>query len=365
VARKALLLPLANRALDRLATWRALAFFWIGVLVVLDTGGATLALLGPPAPRAQAAAAVAATQAARATPLPALRVAVPNAPPPPGALAAPDPALLEPSTVFPGGMLPRGSAGGRTPMRAYAAAFDPADPRPRVALLVGGIGMSETDSAQAIDGLPAAVSFAVSPYAERAAALASAARAKGHEVLLAVPMEPAGYPLDDAGNQSLLTGNAPALNAQRLEWAMTRFAGYVGATGALDGLRGERFASASELFRPLLADLGARGLLYVDPRPGAAHPPGVVGRSVDVAIDDMPSRTEIEAALGRLEQAARDRGAALGLVGLPRPVTLDRVAAWAETVGRRGVVLVPVSAVATPPPAPAGVQTAQALKERS
>jgi polysaccharide deacetylase 2 family uncharacterized protein YibQ len=69
-------------------------------------------------------------------------------------------------------------------------------------------------------------------------------------------------------------------------------------------------------------------------------------------VDEPAVRTEIEANLARLEQVARDRGAALGLVGEPRPVTLARLAAWAATLGARGLVLAPVSAIAQPPPAP-------------
>jgi polysaccharide deacetylase 2 family uncharacterized protein YibQ len=177
--------------------------------------------------------------------------------------------------------------------------------------------------------------------------------------VLSLPLEPDRYPIDDAGNRSLLTGNAPALNAQRLEWALTRFAGYVGATGALNGMRGERFGGAPELMAPVLRELLTRGLLYVDPRPGAPPPPIAAGRSVDVVIDEPAVRTGIEANLAKLEQVAKDHGAALGLVGMPRPVTLDRIGAWAATLGSRGLVLVPVSALARPPPPPVSRQTAE------
>jgi polysaccharide deacetylase 2 family uncharacterized protein YibQ len=71
---------------------------------------------------------------------------------------------------------------------------------------------------------------------------------------------------------------------------------------------------------------------------------------VDVLVDEPPVRSEIEAQLARLEQIARDRGAALGLAGQPMPVTVERLAAWAATLGSRGVVLVPVSALVPPLP---------------
>jgi polysaccharide deacetylase 2 family uncharacterized protein YibQ len=338
----------------RAVGWRGLGWFWLAVLLVLGGGAGVLQWLGPPQPPPPPP--IASTPPPPPPPVipapPTAGLAQSATPAPPGAVPPPDPRLLEPSTMFPGGMLPRLGPGGLAPMRAYAAAFDRADKQPRVAVLLGGIGMSESDSEEAIHTTPAAVSLAVSPYAFHPERLLADARAAGHELFLALPLEPARYPLDDPGNRALLTGNPSALNRQRLEWALTRFAGYVGATGALNGMRGERFAAASELMNPLLEEFAARGLLYIDPRPGAPHPPYAVGRSVDVVLDEPAVRTEIEANLARLEQVARDHGAALGLIGEPRPVTLARLAAWAATLASRGLVLAPVSAIAAPPPAP-------------
>jgi polysaccharide deacetylase 2 family uncharacterized protein YibQ len=303
--------------------------------------------LGPPAPAPQVAEKQPAPPAPSPPPAPARETAVPV---PPGTVAPPDPALLEASALFPGGVLPRIGADGRAPMRAYAAPFDAPAARPRIALLVGGIGLSEADSEAAIHELPGAIALAISPYAFRLERLLADARAAGHELWLALPLEPARYPIDDPGNEALLTGNPPVINQQRLEWALTRFAGYVGAIGALGGMRGERFAAAPELMDPVLQTLARRGLLYVDPRPGMSHPPFAAGRSVDVVVDEPAVRTAIEANLARLETLAHDRGAALGLIGVPRPVTLDRVAAWAAMLGARGFALAPASAVAEPPP---------------
>jgi polysaccharide deacetylase 2 family uncharacterized protein YibQ len=275
---------------------------------------------------------------------------------PDGPIPLPDPALLEPAPDLPGAMLPRIGPGGRMPRVAYAAGALPANGQPRVALLLGGIGISEPETDVAIRSTPAAVSLAITPYAVKTDRVLEAARLAGHETLVSIPMEPQGFPLNDAGNRSLLTGNSPAQNQQRLIWALSRFTGYVGATSALaGGLRGERFAGSPEQMAPVLSDLASRGLLFVDARPGAAVPAKVGGRSVDVLIDQQPTRADVEARLAELEHLARDRGTAVGLVMEPRPVTVDRVAAWARTVPTRGVVLVPVSAL-VPPPASAAPQ---------
>jgi polysaccharide deacetylase 2 family uncharacterized protein YibQ len=338
---------------------QALGWFWAATLVVLAGGAGALQWLGPPhaamteRAAAQPVASVPATkQQTRPTAVPA---------PDQGTVRihAPDPALLEPSTLYPGGMLPRIGADGRTPMRVYAAQAEPADTRPRVALLLSGIGMSETDSTDAIHSTPAQVSLAVSPYAFRPERLLTEARMAGHETFVSLPLEPDRYPIDDPGDKSLLTSNPLGVNDQRLEWALTRFAGYVGATGALNGMRGERFGAAVTMMAPVLRDLASRGVMYIDPRPGSPPPPLDAGRGVDVVIDEPAVRTEIEANLAKLEQVARDHGSALGLVGVPRPVTLDRIAAWASTLASRGFVLVPVSALAMPVPEPAPRHTTE------
>jgi polysaccharide deacetylase 2 family uncharacterized protein YibQ len=339
---------------------RALGWFWATTLLAMAGGAGALQWLGPPRAAHFVRMPAAVPAVARLQDAPAPTAGLGQADTSVSALIhAPDPALLEDSATFAGGKLPRIGADGRLAMRVYAAAAAPADARPRVALLLSGIGMSETDSIEAIRATPAAVSLAVSPYAFRPERLLAEARLAGHETFVSLPLEPDRYPIDDPGNRALLTGNAPAVNALRLEWALTRFAGYVGATGALNGMRGERFGGASELMLPLLRELASRGLMYVDPRPGAAPPPVAAGEKVDVVIDEPSVRTEIEAKLAALEQMARDHGSALGLIGTPRPVTIDRVAAWASTLAARGFVLVPVSALAHIPPPAVSRQTAE------
>lgn len=140
-----------------------------------------------------------------------------------------------------------------------------------------------------------------------------------------------------------------------LQWAMTRLEGYVGATDALgEGLHGDRFASSNILMRPVLAQLARRGLLYVEARPGAPRPPGVVGRDADVVLDDPANAATIAARLAQLEQAARARGSAIGLADFPEPILVNNLAAWADTLAGKGIALMPVSAVVPMVPSPPG-----------
>jgi hypothetical protein len=248
----------------------------------------------------------------------------------------------------PHGPLPRIGPDGRTPIRAYGHPFDRTDQRPRIGLVVGGLGMNAAVTEEAIRRLPAAVTLAFSPYAARIDFLLDQARSKGMELLIALPLEPAGHPtINNAGNRALLTRLSPAENRDHLEWALSRFGGYVGAVGALGPMRGERFAEFAETLHPVQDALRGRGLLYVDPRPGARPPERAWGRSVDIVVDEPATRGEIERKLNALERLARERGTAgaLGYAGEASPVLVDRIAVWAGGVEGRGLALAPVSAM--------------------
>src|SRR5690606_15597580 len=98
----------------------------------------------------------------------------------------------------PDGPLPSIASDGRVPAQAYARPFR-ANGRPRVALIVGGLGLNAVTTRAAIERLPAEVTLSFVPYAEGLQAWIDMARAHGHEVMLEMPMEPTGYPDNDPG----------------------------------------------------------------------------------------------------------------------------------------------------------------------
>jgi polysaccharide deacetylase 2 family uncharacterized protein YibQ len=106
---------------------------------------------------------------------------------------------------------------------------------------------------------------------------------------------------------------------------------------------GERFAAQPGALEAVQRILASRGLLYVDPRPGAPSPGFAWGVAADLVLDDPPGAAAIEARLAALERLAQQRGSALGYAGDATPVLVGRIAAWAEGLARRGAVLVPVS----------------------
>jgi polysaccharide deacetylase 2 family uncharacterized protein YibQ len=338
---------------------------------MLAAAGGTLQVLGPPreVPGPQAAATPApqpvAPVPAPVAPAPAVQsppaqAAVPvrsaeaaSASRPgratPGPIADPDPALREAVDGSTTDFLPRISEDGRPPMQVYAAGFDRSSRRARVGLLVAGLGLNQADSEAAIRSLPGGVTLAFSPYAQNTTKLLAAARAGEHEFLLSIPMEPQGFPLNDPGPHALMTTLSREENRPRLDWALSRIAGYAGVTGALGNVRGERFASVPDQMQPVLAELAHRGLLYVDPRPGAAPLPLVWDRSIDLIVDEPDGAADIDAKLTQLSKLAREKGSALGLVMAPRPIAIQRIASWANGLMADGLILAPVSALVQEP----------------
>lgn len=281
-----------------------------------------------------------------AAPVPDRRGEAPAVAPPaiaaPGPIPPPDPGLTEASRHGP---LPRIGPDGRSPARLYARAFDRSQSGPRVAVLVGGVGVSARLAEEAIARLPPEVSLALTPYAPNPAPLLAAARARGIETLMSLPFEPQGWPLNDPGDQALLTGLPMEQNLDRLFWALSRAQGQIGVVGALGPLRGERFAAQPGALEAVQRILASRGLIYVEPRPGAPGPGFSWGLAVDLVLDEPGGAAAIDARLAALEARARERGSALGYAGDASPVLVARVAAWAEGLARRGVVLAPVSAM--------------------
>jgi polysaccharide deacetylase 2 family uncharacterized protein YibQ len=259
-----------------------------------------------------------------------------------------DPRLLEQSRH---GSIPRIASDGLRPSDVYARkpSAEKANPDgPQIAIIVGGLGVSATATANALSKLPGAVTFAFTPYGNELDMLVSQAREKGHEVLLQVPMEPHDYPDNDPGPQTLLSSLSAEQNVDRLHWLFSRMQGYVGITNFM----GARFTASDHALAPVLRELSKRGLIYVDDGSSPRSQAGQIAGAnklpyvkADVVIDATPSAVEIDNALKRLETLARGRGVVVGYSSA-LPASIDRIAKWAKSAQGRGIVLVPVTAAA-------------------
>lgn len=240
--------------------------------------------------------------------------------------------------------------GGRQPWRVHAREYSDTTSRPRIAIVISGLGLNRRTTEDAINNLPSDVTLAFSPYGQDLQTWAVEARRAGHELLVMVPMEPLDYPVNDPGPHSLLTSLSPAENIDKLHYVMSRFGNYVGLMNDM----GSRFTASEESLRPLMSDLQRRGVIFVDARttgatiiPGVARSYGVPTVSNSRYIDNVAAGREIDRYLEELEDLARARGSAVG-IGRAYPVTIARVAAWSMTLAERGINLAPVTAIVRP-----------------
>ena len=249
----------------------------------------------------------------------------------------------------PDGPLPRVSGRGKKPFDLYSQVTPTAvitSNRPKIAILLGGMGLNQKLTRKAVDELPGDVSFGFAPYGEKLQEQVNRARARGHEIMLQVPMEPVGYPGVNPGPQTLLADATTEENRNALHWHMSRFAGYAGVTNYM----GARLLVTADALAPVMKEIKDRGLVYLEDAtvnltmaPKIAASTRLPARRASVVIDADPTPGAIADALARLEQEAIANGIAIG-TGSGLEVTIDTVAEWAKDLQQKGILLIPVSA---------------------
>ncbi|MCJ2081266.1 divergent polysaccharide deacetylase family protein [Methylobacterium sp. J-090] len=254
---------------------------------------------------------------------------------------APDPRLVERGRH---GSVPRLGEGRVRALDIYARP-DPATTGPRIAILVSGLGIGQSATASAITRLPPEVSLAFGPYGSDLERTVARAREAGHEALLQAPMEPFDYPDSDPGPQTLLTTARIPENIDRLAWAMSRFSGFIGIVNYM----GAKLTSDAAAFEPVLREVAARGLGYVDDGTSPRSLAATLGAKVraptaraEIVLDALPRPEAIDRELTRAEAQARAKGFVL-VSATAMPMTIDRIARWSKDLEARGVRLVPVS----------------------
>ncbi len=217
--------------------------------------------------------------------------------------------------------------------------------RPLVAVVLDDLGLDRARTAQAIR-LAGPVTLSFMTYADDLAQQTAAARRAGHELLLHVPME-AVDAREDPGPHALYTRLSREEVLERLRWGLGRFDGYVGINNHM----GSKFTADPRGMAPVIEELHARGLAFLDSRTTAksagirlAVADGVPHAARDVFLDDDLAPAAIAAQLVRVEEAARRRGSAIA-IGHAHDPTLAALRAWLPTLAGKGLSLAPFSAI--------------------
>ncbi|NNH27960.1 divergent polysaccharide deacetylase family protein [Rhizobium sp. SEMIA 4085] len=264
--------------------------------------------------------------------------------------AMPNESLLEDSQF---GRLPVIGPDGRRPMDQYARPWSGARGT-RVAIVVSGLGLSQTGTQRAIKELPEEVTLAFAASGNSLQRWMQEARRSGHEILLQVPLEPFDYPANDPGPETLLTSKSPARNIENLHRAMGEITNYTGIMNYLGG----RFLSNPDAMEPVMRDIGKRGLLFLDDGSSAQSKTEAVAKGTelphafaDLQLDGQVDVNAILQRLDELERIAKRNGQAIG-VAAAFDESIEAISKWSDEAGMRGIEIVGVAALAADPKNP-------------
>lgn len=316
--------------LGRLARW---ATWLTGALLVLAVGVVIGVTLGP-SKRVPVEQAVAPTAPPVAYP--------PSEGAEPDAIDLPPPVVMAPPLELPPPASPAGDVHG---WRKYAVASPDPGGRPMIAIVIDDLGIDRKRSDKVVD-LPGPLTAAFMSYAKDVARQAEAARRKGHELLLHMPMEPQSEAYDP-GPDVLAVGLPAQETRRRLAQALDRFEGLIG----LNNHMGSKFTADPAGMELVMEELSQRGLMFLDSLTTGrsvglptARRAGVPAVGRDVFLDNDPAPAAVRAQLEKTEQAARRHGHAIA-IGHPHDGTIEALAAWLPTLQAKGFVLVPLSAI--------------------
>lgn len=236
--------------------------------------------------------------------------------------------------------------------KAYARPQDMSDNRPKIAVIVTGIGLNSKTTDLAITTLPGEIDLGFSPYGRKLQDWMDKARAYGHESFLMIPTEPLHYPENDPGPHTLLAGAPRRDNLKKLDWVLSQVTGYVGVINEM----GSKFTASEEDILPILEDLNSRGLMVLDSRSTRFSVAAKLARQIampralnNLYIDNKISSADITKNLTQLENTARSYGVAVG-VARAIPLSIRELEIWARGLEDRGLQLVPITAIANRQP---------------
>lgn len=244
------------------------------------------------------------------------------------------------------GVLPAVAADGRRSWEHYGREIALKDSEPAIAIVIVGLGQNKAVSDAAAQ-LPPEFSLSFLPYADNVMMWADAARARGHEVFVDLPVETDGYPNDDPGPKGLLASDSEETRQEKLRWILTRTQGTVGVVLPPD----ERLSDDADSMAGVLQFLKRRGVMALIGHTAEKPTLKDAGSSAaplleaDMTVDEALEAGALENRLKALEKLAESQGQAIA-VARAYPLTIQTLKGWAAGLEARGIRLVPVSALA-------------------
>ncbi|MCF8085728.1 MAG: divergent polysaccharide deacetylase family protein [Desulfohalobiaceae bacterium] len=204
------------------------------------------------------------------------------------------------------------------------------DDGPRIALVMDDMGNSLPRAKELLRLSGGEIALSVLPSSPYSVEVTRAARNRGADVLLHLPMEPKGYPESDPGPRALFVNMEQERIRSLLRRNMKEVPGLVGVNNHM----GSRFTAARSPMREVLTVLRRRDLFYMDSLTnpdsvGAelASRLGVQAIKRDLFLDNKKNVESIRYQLRKAEHLARECGNAV-VIGHPYPETIEALRQW-------------------------------------
>ena len=243
------------------------------------------------------------------------------------------------------GMAPQDASGPFGPAHMNSKFTTAADlpPKAYVAIVIDDVGVDYKRSARAIN-LPPEVTLAFLPYASRVKEQTKTAKAKGHELMVHLPMEPLRMTVNPGDNYLSVTHSVDELE-KRIARNLDTFGGYKGVNNHM----GSAFTRHAPGLDVLMDTLKDRGVYFLDSKTAPdsvaekiARQKGVPTTHRDVFLDHFETSEKVNAALAQLERTARSSGYAVA-IGHPKDVTMSALEAWLPTLAEKNIEVIPMS----------------------
>ncbi|MDZ7627288.1 MAG: divergent polysaccharide deacetylase family protein [Parvularculaceae bacterium] len=211
----------------------------------------------------------------------------------------------------------------------------PAATEPRVVIVFDDVGVDGA-AFEALMTLPGPLTFSFLPYAKDVRGKAARASARGHDLLLHLPMEPMGG--SDPGPGALRTSMDAGALFTALGHNLSQFDGYAGVNNHM----GSKLTRDEQAMKRILAFLDQRGLFFLDSLTTGESKASLAGASVgaevlvrDVFLDAEPGEDAVRRQLAFAERIAAETGYVIAIAH-PRKDTLAVIGPWLTSAPARG-----------------------------
>lgn len=243
------------------------------------------------------------------------------------------------------GDLPIISADQQMPFNVYARPTVIPNGFVPIAVVMLNLGLNAQMNELALK-LPGAVTLGFLPQAKNLQDWVTRSRALGHEITLFLPIQPNNYPESDAGPNGLTLDVEMDVNIENLHWVMSRFSGY----SSLYINAGTMFSRYPDRSMAIIDDIRGRGLALTslsstdEDMVKVFETAGLKTAKFDLILDQALTRASfLEKMLAAEVQAQTQQDLIIGVSALPNNV--QRIREWSEDLGKRRIVLVPLSAL--------------------